>query len=80
MVRRAKPPQLYALAVGNLLGITVAPFDRHVAVGVSVYQHVESAIATELGQESDGGGNLAEDGGDLGLDLGFGLVEWRCGS
>lgn len=76
MIRRAEPPQLHALAVDNLLGVAVAPLYRHVAVGVGVHEHVEGAVAAELGQEGDRGGDLAEDGGDLGLDLGFGFVEW----
>lgn len=73
MAGGAEAAQLDALAVGNLLGVAVAPLDGDVTVGVGVYEHVEGAIAGELGQEGDRGGDLAEDGGDLGLDLGLGL-------
>lgn len=41
----AEPAQLDALAAGNLLGVAVAPLDRHLAVGVGVDEHVEGAVA-----------------------------------
>lgn len=69
MVGRAEAAQLHALAVFNLLGVRVAPFDGHVAVGVGVHEHVEGAAAAELRQKRDGRGDLAKDGGDFGLDL-----------
>ena len=75
MVIRAEAAQLDALAVLDLLGVAVPPLDGHLAVGVGVDQHVEGAVAVELGQKGHAGGDLAEDGGDLGLDLGLGLVE-----
>lgn len=74
MVRRAEAPQLHPLAVLNLLCVRVAPLDGDVAVGVGVDEDVEGAVAAELGEEGDGRGDLAEDGGDFGLDLGFGLL------
>lgn len=78
MVTRAKPPQLHPLPAHNLLAVAVAPLDGHFGVGVGVHQHVESAGASvELREEGDGGGDLAEDGGDFGLDLCFCFVR-RC--
>ena len=74
VTRRAEPPELDALAVLDLLGVRVAPLDGDVGVGVGVDEHVEGAVALQLGQEGDAGGDLAEDGGDLGLDLRFGFV------
>lgn len=73
MTRRAKAPQLHPLAVLNLLGVGITPLDGDVAVGVGVDEDVEGAVAAELGEEGDGGGDLAKDGGDFGLDFGFGL-------
>lgn len=73
MVRRAEAPQLHSLAVLNLLGVGVPPLNRNVAVCVGVDEDVEGAVAAELGEECNGGGDLAEDGGDFGLDFGFGL-------
>lgn len=73
MVRRAEASQLHPLAVLNLLGVRVPPLDGDVAIRVGVDEDVEGAVAAELGEEGDGGGDLAEDGGDFGLDLGFGL-------
>ena len=74
MIRRAETPQLYALPVGDLLGVAVAPFHGDLAVGVGVDQHVEGAVAGQLREEGHGRCDLAEDGGDFGLDLCFGLV------
>ena len=83
VVARAEAAQLHALAVGDLLGVAVAPLDRHLAVGVGVDEHVEGAVAVELRQERHRRRDLAEDGGDLGLDLGLGLFRGdgggRCG-
>lgn len=80
MVGGAEPTQLHPLAILNLLGIRVSPLDGDVRVGVGVDEDVEGAVAVELGEEGDRGGDLAEDGGDLGLDLGLGLVRvlLRC--
>lgn len=79
MVRRAEPAQLHPLPVLDLLGVRVPPFDRHIRVGVGVHEHVEGAVAVELGQERHGRGDLAEDGGDLGLDLCLRLVRVLLG-
>lgn len=74
MHRRAEAAQLDLLPADNLLAIAVTPLHRDVRVGVGVDEHVEGALpGVELGQESHRRGDLAEDGGDLGLDLGFGL-------
>jgi hypothetical protein len=73
VIRRTEAPQLHPFAVLNLLGVGVPPFDGDVAVGIGVDEDVECAIAAELGEEGDGGGDLAEDGGDFGLDFGFRL-------
>lgn len=81
VVTCAEPAQLYPLAVLNFLGITVPPLDGHIAVGVGVDEHVKGAVAGELGQKGDGGGDLAEDGSDLVLDLLFRLFGLKfCGS
>lgn len=73
VIRRAEASQLHPLAVFNLLGVGIPPLDGDVAVGVGVDEDVEGAVAAELGEEGDGGGDLAEDGGDFGLDFGFRL-------
>jgi hypothetical protein len=73
MVASAEAAQLDPLAVGNLLGVAVDPLDGHVAVGVGVDEHVEGAIAGELGEERDRRRDLSEDGGDLVLDFFLGL-------
>jgi hypothetical protein len=73
MVAGAEAAQLDLFAVDNLLGVTVAPFHGHLAVGVGVDEDVEGALVGQLGEEGDGGCDLAEDGGDLVLDLLFGL-------
>ena len=70
----AETPQLDVFAVGNLLGVAISPFDGHVAIGVGIDEHVEGAVAAELGQKGDGRGDLAKNGGDFRLDLGFRLV------
>ena len=74
MVARAEAAQLDALAVLDLLGVAVAPLDGHLAVGVGVDEHVEGAVAVELREERHARRDLPEDGGDLGLDLGLGLL------
>lgn len=75
-----EPPQLHPLPALNLLGVAVPPLHRHLRVRVGVDQHVEGAVARELREESHRGRDLAEDGGDLGLDLLFRLfgVSGRC--
>lgn len=73
MIRCAEPSQLHPLPVLNLLGIRISPLDGHLAVGVGVDEHVEGAVAVELGEECDARGDLAEDGGDFGLDFLLGL-------
>ena len=81
MVARAETPQLHLLPVLNLLGVAVPPFHRHLRVRVRVDQDVERAIArVELGEEGDGGGDLAEDGLDLELDVLFGFLGGWFGS
>jgi len=82
MTIRAKTPQLHLLPILNLLRIAISPLQRHFAVGICIHQHVECAIcAIERGEEGHGGGDLAEERLDLGLDLGvgFGGVGWGCG-
>ncbi|PMB65381.1 Ubiquitin carboxyl-terminal hydrolase 14 [Beauveria bassiana] len=73
VICRAESTQLHALAILNLLGVRVPPLDGHVAVGVGIHEHVEGAVAGQLRQEGDGRGDLAENGGDFGLDLLFRL-------
>lgn len=74
VIGSAEAPQLYSLSVLNFLRVRVSPLNGDVAVGVCVDEDVESAITSELREEGDGSCDLAEDGGDLGLDLGFGLI------
>src|SRR3569833_248980 len=76
MARSREAAQLDALAVGNFLGVAIAPLNGHLAVGVGVNKDVESTVTGQLWEEGDRGSDLAEDGGDLGLDLGFALI---CG-
>lgn len=78
MITGAEAAQLNTLAIFNLLRVTVTPLDGDFAVGVGVDEHVERAVAGELGEEGYRGGDLSEDGGDLVLDLLFGL--FGCGS
>lgn len=66
MIRGAKPVQL---AVLNFLSVPVPPLHGDVAVAVGIDEHVEGAVAAQLGQEGDGRGDLAKDGCDFGLDL-----------
>lgn len=73
MIRSAETPQLHPLAVLDLLGIRIPPLDGHIRVGVCVHQDVERAVSVQLRQERHGRGDLPEDGGDFGLDLGLGL-------
>lgn len=77
MTPRAKSPQLYLFPVRNLLGVAIAPFHRHVRVGVGVDEHVECTGAVELGEEGHGGGDLPEYGLDFALDFEVGF--WRGG-
>ena len=74
MIARAKAAQLNPLTVHNLFCVAVAPFYRHVAVCIGVHEHVERAVARELGQEGNRGGDLSEDCGDLVLDFLFRLL------
>ena len=76
VVTRAKAPQLHLLPVLDLLRVTVTPLNRHVRVGISIYEHVEGAVAIELWQERDGSCDLSEDGLNLVLNLLFGFVFW----
>ena len=70
MIARAETPQLHLLPVFNLLGVAIAPLHRHLRVGVRVDQDVERAVARiELRKEGHGGGDLAENGLDLKLDV-----------
>lgn len=74
MHRRAEAAQLDLFPADNFLAVAVAPLNGDIRVGVGVDEHVEGALAAvQLGQKGDGGGDLAEDGGDFGLDLGLGL-------
>ncbi len=78
MVRGAKTPQLHLFSILDLLGIAVPPFHRHIAVCICIHQYIERAVTFQLGQESDRGCDLSEDGLDLGLNLCVGLL-WRWG-
>lgn len=72
MVCCAKSPQLHSLTANNLFPAisTVAPLYRYIAVGVGVYEHIEGVRAgIELREEGDTGGDLAEEGGNFGLDF-----------
>lgn len=80
MVGSAESSQLHLLAILNLLCVRVTPLNGHLAVGVGVDEHVEGAVTVELGEEGDGCGDLAEDGGDLGLDLGLSLFGGEGGT
>lgn len=74
MIRRTKPAQLHPLAAHNLFATihTVAPLDGHIAVCVGVHEHIEGMGAgVELREKGDAGGDLAEEGGDFGLDFCF---------
>lgn len=75
-----KPPQLHPFPALNLLGVAVPPLHRHLRVGVGVHQHVEGAVAGQLREEGHRRGDLAEDGGDLGLDFLLGLFGFGFGS
>ena len=70
---RTEAPKLHSLPAGDLLGVAVPPLNRHLRVGIGVDEHIEGAVARELREEGDGGGDLTEDGGDLVLDFFLGL-------
>lgn len=53
MIRRAEPSQLHLFTVLDLLGVRVTPFNRDLAIGVCVDEHVKGAITVKLGQESN---------------------------
>lgn len=74
MVCRTKSPKLYVLAVRNLLGVRIAPFDRNVAIRISIHKHIECTVAAQLRQERDRRGDLPKDGRNLRLDLRLRLV------
>lgn len=81
MIARAETPQLHLLPVFNLLRVAIAPLHRHLRVGVRVDQDVERAVARiELRKEGYGGGDLAENGLDLQLDVLLRLLRgwFRC--
>lgn len=48
MAPGAEPAELDPFRIGNLLGVAVAPFHRHVRIGVGVHQYVERAGCVEL--------------------------------
>lgn len=78
----AESPQLHSLTASNLLSAisTVAPLYRYIAVGVGVYEHIKGVRAgIELREEGDAGGDLAEEGGNFGLDFCFGFLGGRSG-
>jgi len=79
MARGAEAAKLHALAIDDLLGVTVAPLDGYLARRVGIHQHVEGAVALQLRKECHRCGDLAEQRCDLGLDLGFGLLGSRGG-
>lgn len=82
MISRTEPPQLNFLPANNLFPAinTVAPLHRHVAVSVGVYEHIEGVGArVELWEEGDAGGDLAEKGGDFGLNFRLGFFGGRSG-
>lgn len=75
MVIRAEASQLHLFSVFDLLGVTVAPFNRHIRVRIGVYQDVERAIPVQDRKKRNRGGDLAEDGLDLVLDFLFGFLD-----
>lgn len=74
-----KASQLHFFGVLDLLGVTVAPFNRHFGVCIGVDQDVEGAVTVKDGEESNGRGDLAEDCLDFVLDFFFGLFDGGCG-
>ena len=71
----AETPKLHLLPPDNVLGVTVAPLNGDVAIGVGVDEHVEGAGAgVQLWEERHGCSDLSEYGGDFVLDLFFCLV------
>lgn len=75
MVIRAEASQLHLFSVFDLLGVTVAPFNRHVGVRIGVYKDVERAIPVQDRKKRNRGGDLAEDGLDLVLDFLLGFLD-----
>ena len=80
MTTRAKTPQLHFLPTLNLPRITVTPLQRHVRICIRIHQDVKGTFpCVELWEKCYGGGDLSEDGLDLGLDLSFGFFFCRGG-
>lgn len=75
MIIRAEASQLHLFSVLDLLGVTVAPFNRHVGVRIGVYQDIECAVPVQDRKKRNGGGDLAEDGLDLVLDFLLGFLD-----
>lgn len=48
MITRAEASQLHLFAIDDFLGVGIAPFDRHIAVGICVHENIESAVALQL--------------------------------
>ena len=69
MIAGAEAPKLDFLPVFDLLGVAVAPLERHFGVGIGIDEHVERAVSVQHRQKGDGCSDLAEYGLDLALDL-----------
>lgn len=74
MISSAETPQLHLLPILDFFGVAISPLYWDVRISVSVDKDVESAIAVELWEERHGGGDLSENGLDLGLDFLFSFL------
>jgi hypothetical protein len=78
MIHGAETPQFNIFSVLDVLGVAVSPFlVWDIGVGVGIDEDVESTPTFQHWQEGDRSGNLAYNGLDLGVDLGFCLFFLR---
>lgn len=69
MIARTETSQLHLFPVFDLFSVAITPFNGNIRVGVRIHKYIECAITVELWKKCHGGGDLTENGLDLGLDL-----------
>ncbi len=74
MIARAETSKLHLLAVFDLLGIAISPFQGYLGLGICINEDIEGTIPIQHGQERDGCGDLSKDGLNLALNLLFSFL------